>query len=105
MLKLILDWVAGSLFILHVGVLRANGCQRLIAAQARAGLQWSRAYGAKGGKRDVHEMVAMALTCEALIDSHGSDLNAVQTEFIESFAQTAVGYFKQAATRAAADAV
>jgi hypothetical protein len=33
-----LDWVAGSLFILHVGVLRANGCQRLIAAQARAGL-------------------------------------------------------------------
>jgi hypothetical protein len=29
----------GSLFILNVGVLRANGCQRLIAAQARAGLR------------------------------------------------------------------
>ena len=33
------SWIgSGSLFILHVGVLRANGCQRLIAAQARAGL-------------------------------------------------------------------
>jgi hypothetical protein len=55
---------------------------------------------AKGGKRDVHEMTALALACEALIDAHGRDLNEVQTDFIESFAQTAVGYFKEEAMRA-----
>jgi hypothetical protein len=39
------SWIgSGSLFILHVGVLRANGCQRLIAAQARAGCRRSRAF-------------------------------------------------------------
>lgn len=38
----------GSLFILQVGVLRANGCQRLIAAQVRAGLR-SRALFIRSG--------------------------------------------------------
>jgi hypothetical protein len=54
---------------------------------------------AKGGKRDVHEMTALALAFEDLIDGHGRDLNEVQIAFVESFAQAAVGYFKQAAIR------
>jgi hypothetical protein len=94
--------ISAGLWVHDANIKTADRARRLAeqhAAAADAALAAVVDLSAKGGKRDVHEMTALALACEVLIDSHGRDLNEVQLGFIESFAQTAVGYFKEEQAR------